>query len=604
MANRYVGILLEHERGTGDRFVDLCVSLRVCDVEARQVLELDASGIERWRPAAAGEVVADPARERWVRVEDGEAVDGDKRWKPGGDEELIRLGGCWDTSKKRWAGAAKTGRIIRVHRGQEAAARWLAQWFRGKLTGRWGTFRKVYSALFNGGRRSGKSHLAVVALLLYAVAFPGATTWGISPTQEETDELVEALRSMVPVEWYRWRGAGAGKVSSATLHNGARIMFLSGHKARTLKRGRADLVLYNEAQNQTEKGFVQLCGAVADRGGLVIGACNPPDEPIGRWVERLYNKAVAHEADTAVFDFRPSANPWIHFPALKSIGKIVDEKTYAREVEGQFTPIGDVVFFAWTDHNWVDPGADLIDVTAKVTRERLGRAFGYVVGMDFQKSPHMAARVFKFFVDPADPEQVVMPWLVDEVTPEDADEDDLLDALEARGRWTPQGRLDDDGYRGWTEDADSPASPVHCAVVMDASAWWQDGEHSKGKSSDKKLRARRWTFLYRPQVDEKNVEKKRNPDVVERVKLGNGMLKAHAGRRRFFVARHCSTSADELRRYENRNGIPYSRSPFSHGCDAATYVLFRFWGLPKAPKKRAPTYDRVRTSTRVDDLGS
>ena len=56
-----------------------------------------------------------------------------------------------------------------------------------------------------------------------------------------------------------------------------------------------------------------------------------------------------------------------------------------------------------------------------------------------------------------------------------------LDALEAADRWTPRGYLEGAGYRG-----------DECAVVMDASAWWQDGDHTKGKTSDKALRSRRW----------------------------------------------------------------------------------------------------------------
>lgn len=599
--HRFVAILLEHERGVGERFVDIAARLCVCDVELREVRDV-VDGVERWRPAGVGEVV-EPGGDRWRTLALGEVSDGDKRWKPGGDEELLRVGGRWDNSKKRWVGDAAAFRVLRVHRGQEVAARWLAQWFRCKLTGRWDDFRRVYSTLFNGGRRSGKSHLAVIALVLYAAAYPGAVCWAISPTQEETDELVEALRAQLPVEWYRWRGAGSGKVSSATLWNGARVMFLSGHKSRGLKRGRVDLAVYNEAQNQHRKGFTQLRGAIADKGGLVICTCNPPDEPIGRWVETLYNDAVASKVLVGVFDFKPKENPWIDYAALAAMAQENDERTFAREIDGVFVPIGDVVFHAWSDANWIVPRPELVDVTARFTREKLGRAFGYVVGMDFQKSPHMAARVFKFFTDPNDDEQTVIPILVDEFTPDDASEDDLLDALEGGSRWTPAGRLVDDGYRGWVEPGDDPANPVHCAVVMDASAWWQDGEHAKGKASDKRLRARRWTFLYRPHVDEQGVERKKNPDVVERVKLGNAMLKNAGGRRRWFVARHCSTSANELRQYENRHGIPYSRSPFSHGCDAATYVLFRFWGLPRSKKKKPPTYDRVRMSTRADDLG-
>jgi hypothetical protein len=32
---------------------------------------------------------------------------------------------------------------------------------------------------------------------------------------------------------------------------------------------------------------------------------------------------------------------------------------------------------------------------------------------------------------------------------------------------------------------------------MDASAWWQDSEHHKGRDSDQKLRRRGWHNLHR-----------------------------------------------------------------------------------------------------------
>jgi hypothetical protein len=55
---------------------------------------------------------------------------------------------------------------------------------------------------------------------------------GGQPTQEETDELEQALRSMLPRRWYTDRGGGAGKSLQFRLANGSRLMCLSGHKPR------------------------------------------------------------------------------------------------------------------------------------------------------------------------------------------------------------------------------------------------------------------------------------------------------------------------------------------------------------------------------------
>lgn len=71
-----------------------------------------------------------------------------------------------------------------------------------------------------------------------------------------------------------------------------------------------------------------------------------------------------------------------------------DPITFAREVEGKMMPIGDIVFHSWSDAESVrDPPAHFVDVTAEVTKRVLGKAAGYVVGMDFQRTPHMAAAI-------------------------------------------------------------------------------------------------------------------------------------------------------------------------------------------------------------------
>ena len=556
---RSVETLLEAESEDNRRHVDLAVSLRLCDVEE------DENGRARWRTET--------------------------------DEELIEIGGRWDRREKRWSGDARRVRVIRVHHGQEQAARWLAEWFARAAIGpkgkHWETpmkhtsvaFRRVWSLLLLGGRRGGKSHLSCVALVMFAVLTPRARVWAISPTQEETDELEQALRGLMPRRWYRFRGGGAGKPLQFRLANGARILCLSGHKPRSLKRGRVDFALYNEAQNMYRAGWIQLRGAIADTGGLIVLAANPPDGEIGRWIETLHEQARAKKNLVELYDLSARHNPFVEFQALADMeADLNDPITFAREVEGKMMPIGDIVFHSWSDAESVrEPPAHFVDVTAEITKRVLGKAAGYVVGLDFQRQPHMPAVVYKFFKDPdaADPAEVI-PWLVDECVREDSDEYDLLDELEAMQRWQAGGRKEGQTYRGWIEPDDDKGSPVHCAVVMDASAWWQDGDHTKGKTSDKALRARRWTHLYRPQGDrDDGTPVRNNPDIVERCKATNAMLKNKAERRRMFSAPHCVRVNRAMKSWNNKNGTPHRGSDFAHVCDAVSYVIYRFFGRPK-----------------------
>lgn len=557
-----VATLLEHKSEESRRYADLCVSLRLCDV--------------------------DPESQKWIKST---------------DEELIRVGGRWDMRTKRWVGDAKKLVVIRVHRGQEKSARWLAEWFRRRARGprgpQWKDFRRVWSALLLGGRRGGKSHLACVALVMFAAMVPSSRVWAISPTQEETDELEQAIKLLMPRRWYRFRGGGAGKPLQFRLSNGARIMCLSGHKPRALKRGRVDFALYNEAQNMYRAGWIQLRGALSDRGGLCILACNPPDAEIGRWIETVHEQARARKNLVELFELSAKDNPFVEYQALADLAAdINDPITFAREVEGKMMPIGDIVFHSWDDAESIrDVPPSFVDVTAEVTKKQLGRAAGYVVGLDLQRTPHMPAAVYKFFKDPLalDPDEVI-PWIVDEVVREDADENDLLDAIEALPRWQRGGRVETECYRGWIENEDDKADPVHCAVVMDASAWWQDGDHTKGKTSDKALRARRWTWLYKPQKDSD-----RNPDIVERCKATNRMLKNQAGRRRMFSCSHNERTNRAMKCWNNKNGTPHRNSDYAHICDAVSYVIYRFFGVPRV-KRGKLEYKSVGKSTRAAEL--
>lgn len=537
-----VAILTEQENAESTVQVDLAISLRVCDV--------DQGGV---KPHYVHE----------------------------SDEELIEVGGIWNRRTRRWEpGKSATLVVIRIPRGseQEVAARWLAEWLSRAAIGsrgkHWDDFDRVWTLLLEGGRRGGKSFLALVALALFAVMVPNALVWAVSPTNEETDELEQALRSLLPSGWYTFRGGGNNRASQFRLPNGARILLLSGHKPRSLKRGRVDLVLYNEGQNMARAGWTQLRGAVADTGGLVIIAANPPDAEIGRWIEELHEKARAKKIKAVAFKMTAATNPFVEVKSLEDMADEVDDNTYRREVLGEFVPIGDVVFYAWSDSESireVDPA--WVDITAEVTKRELGRPFEYVIGMDFQKTPHMVAIVLKFF---RDQDGDTLTVVVDEILVEDADENDLVDALQGKrldlmpGRWTVDGRVEDEGY-----------SPDTCAVVMDASGFTQDGEHKLDRTSEKWLKARGWRWLYYP-----DRESKRNPDVVERCKVTNAQLRNAAGKRRCFALRHCLRVHRAMRAWEIRNGAPYRKSGFAHVCDGVSYPIYRFFARVRGPKAK------------------
>ncbi len=471
---------------------------------------------------------------------------------------------------------------MRFHRGQEPAARWFVGWLERFVRNDWTNYKRAWSALLIGGRRSGKTHIACAAMVIFAVLNPGALLWAISPTLETGDELDQGFRSLLPRGWYTRRQAKTGRSTTFRLANGSRILLKSAVKPQRLKAGRVDLALLNEAQELQQLAYIKLRAAIADRGGIVLLTANPPDTPGGRWVEEHYLSARAGQIEAEVFELDPRANPWINYAALASIGAEIDVKTFERDVLGLFAPIGDVVFHAWDPReNWINPPPDLVDCTAELTRRELGRAAGYVVGQDYQRTPAMVGIVMQMFRDPADPSGEVLLWVVDEAVVDDSNEDELLDVLESTPRWrpgdgAPATRGATHGYRGAAEPTDVKDRPVHCTVIADASGFFQDGAHNQGKTSDRWLAARGWTNMHRPQKDSD-----KNPAILERMKAGNARLKSADGKRRLFVARHCVRTAEALRLYELKNGFPNRRSQYAHIADAVTYVVYRFFGRPK-----------------------
>lgn len=512
---------------SGSRYIDLAISVQIADVER------DASD----RP----------------------------RWVEGSHVTLERIGGRWDRRKKRWTAGVPATKVLPIvfHRGQEAAARWFVDWLRRFVRGDWKGYKRAWSVLLIGGRRSGKTHLACAALVLFAILNPKALIWAVSPTLETGGELEDALKATAPRRWYTIKRAKTGRSVVFKFANGSRILLKSGVRPERLKAGRVDLALLNEAQEMSQRAYVKLRAPVADRGGLVIVTANPPETAAGRWVEDYYNQAKAGSIDAEVFELDPEANPWIKHEALLSMAREVDEKTFQRDVLGMFPPIGDIVFYAWSEReSSKDPDPKRhTNVTLEVTKRVLGRPFAHVLGIDLQQQPHMCAAVYEFYRDPAEPNEV-LAWVVDEVVADEATEDDLIDAIEAKGY-----------------------EPEDTAIVMDASAWWQDGAHTKGKTSDRKFRAREWTHLYKPQKDSD-----RNPDIVERcTNLTNARLKSAAApgippRRRMFVRPQCLSVIRAMGRWENKGGVPYRKSEYAHLCDAVTYVIYRFFGRPKVRK--------------------
>jgi hypothetical protein len=485
---------------------------------------------------------------------------------------IITAGGVWDTRTKRYVGESEMSRIFRAHEGQIPAAEWFATWLEAHLRGEelYELGQPMTDVLFLGGRRGGKSNLAIALLNTYLVAAPRRIGWIVLPTFEDRPEIDRELDEALPRTWYR---AVGDPLFVRYLANGSEMYIKSSFDPETLKRGRADIVIVNEAQKHKVDVYGTVLPAIADKGGLVIMTANPPKNARGEWVAELVEKARAQRVNTRIFTFDPKLNPHVKRNILASLKGKLDDRTYRREVEGEFLPRTDAVFHAYSSEFNLEPVPDGPGITVSFLRRKLNVDAACLHGMDFQKDPHMVAASLRFFEDPEDPGGDPLVWIFDEVLIEQGLEDDLVDALEAHGH----------------TGAD--------AVVADASGEWQDAERTKGRSSWDVLRRRGWRKLFMP--DEMS---KRNPPIMERIAVGNSLLKSADGKRKLRIDPRCIHTARSVRLWENRNGAPNRRSEHAHIADCWTYPAYRLF--PRRSGRGGIEYARVERarSDRQRDL--
>jgi hypothetical protein len=165
--------------------------------------------------------------------------------------------------------------------------------------------------------------------------------------------------------------------------------------------------------------------------------------------------------------------------------------------------------------------------------------------------------------------------------------------------WTVKGSEDDmiDAIEGTTDVAGSQIyNPENTAFVLDAHAWQESPIDPKGKPSQKIIAARGYA-CYRP-----SRRIKKNPPVIERIVLGNALFGAGDGRRRAFASPNCPMGAEEIKCWPNNKwGDPDKRSDYSHGCDASTYFLYRFFPrLVQSQSRRRFRYYSVNSTTARD----
>lgn len=483
-------------------------------------------------------------------------------------ESLGIFGGLWDRRARAFDGDAPTGRSIGIHPGQLAAVRWFLEWLGDYLAGVERPIdERIFSILLAGGQRSGKTWLGVLLCVVFAIAVPGSIVWIVCPTDKDFEEAEEVLANVLLSSWYTQLGAPWFRWRLA---NGSKIVLRSGHVPGRLKKGDADFILINEAQQQSEKNFAIARARIAAAGGLVVLAANPPEAPIGTWVGNFAADAQAGLRQALYFPVNPLDNPHIDTAPLLAMRAEFDELTYDTQVLGLFRSQRDAVLYNW-DRTLNERAAP---PSGRITREFLrafeGREFDRAVGVDVQRHPHMAAVQFDFYDNPAAPRsgrarfEWCWMWATGEIVLDAADEDDLAVAFLDAG-WDPERTL----------------------LVVDASAWWQFAEREPLKVHEKRDEVkgsgsvdifRKYGFKYAVKPDRSS---EKNPKVIERCRAATSRIAVKAAStygQRFLYSDPRNRQLNEaVRSWPTKNGEPMRTSKWAHLGDAFTYPVHRFF---------------------------
>lgn len=463
-------------------------------------------------------------------------------------EVLLRVGGRWDRSRRCYTDDEPREVLqVRVHPGQRDVVVWFRAWLEAYMRGE-DLPVPIYGALLLGGWRSGKTWIGVRLLLAFAIAVPSARVWAVQEVDvERADELAAELTELLPDSWFSISGP------SYRCANGTTITIRSAAHPHKLKRGRCDFALLNEGQNVTADAYAMISGRTADTSGLVLVAANPPNDNVGgEWIATWQQEVAAlRRRDALVFSLQSSRNPHVNKHQLESLREFMSARDYAIEVGGEVLPFSDAVMHAFDLAANVAPLPELpsLDVTAAFAERRgLGRDVRDLVGMDFQRTPHMAA-VFARVIRNFDDEPRPVLWYREEILIELGDEGSLAEAMGEAG-----------------------LNPATTVIVADASGAWQDVDRNWHLNSWDHLKARGWRRIYHPQADAEV-----NPPVHERAKNDNRLFHADDGSRLVMIDPSCVSLIDACRYWRNKSGIPDKRSKYAHVAESMGYLNFRLY---------------------------
>lgn len=496
-------------------------------------------------------------------------------------ELILSAGGVWDHFLHGWVmdgaerRAASAPLVLDLQESQVAWGRWFAtvllRWRRGEKL-------DVSAALACGGRRSGKTWLLNMCLWAMILDTPAlvdgsaAIGWMVSVSFREYEEIGRQIKEIIPVEWFTFAAAQ----NKYQIANGGAITNLSARNPQSLRRGKGDVLFLNEAQKMHRRAFVNALPATADRGGLLMLAANPPteDDIYGEWIYELYDAAAEAKAKGEVPPVLVHDFDWTENRAIDSVARarvaaairIVSPEAAEADEQGVVRPVGLRALWAFDRAAHVRPlPPDEEDITEQYTAQHrlLRKAYPYLAGGDFQKSPHNALSMFKIFGTIERP----ILYVVDVFTIY-GDEDDLIDEIEAAGYGTGD-----------------------VAIIGDSTGGYQDCSHNfaSGRTSFSFFQNRKYKILGVREPRDPKSKSGTNPNVARSLTQTNTWIKDG----RFFIVEGLDPAIEVAKRCKakKKDGGLYP-ADWTHGHVLDTWRYPIYWLTP--PKKPTATAPRAR----------
>lgn len=517
-------------------------------------------------------------------------------------ELLLACGGRWNKRTKELVGnadACATRTIINIHPGQLEATKWLKGWL-GVHAGRRDAPpldaeldmdgdeidtdpTKVYSALLAGGRRGGKTWWGAAACALYAVQFPGAIIWAVSPSRGRDDTKADEIRRymvrLLQPEWIARQTVATGW----ELINGSEIKLKSAHVGAdpdAIKEGEANLIWMNESQKMVKRVYVVARGAISDKSGLVLCCANPPVEAKDQqWVSDFAADTDAGRRASVHIHFNPMLNDRVDRRALIAFKAEVDDRTYDIEIMGMFMPSIDAVAYNWLRKENERaaprpqrlpgggqspcPVTGLIDVTAEfLEQEEEGEGIEQLIGLDVQRIPYIGGPVYRFFAPPGirPTRDSVLAWIVGEEVLDGGDEVEWCHTLHEHGH-----------------------NPARTLIVCDGTGEYQHSRRRdtdspppewKGRGSFDLIRGQGFTKIVPPS---RRLHRK-NPEIQDRIRAFTSQICNKLGVRRLFADRDLAPKCcHAIREWKVVNGKPSRSMDVCHLGDGISYPLIRLF---------------------------